>query len=144
MLERGVNVTIGTDGCASNNNLDMLEEIKVAALLHKVNRMDPSVTEMLEILKMATVRAGTVCSSEKIGVIEEGYAADLVVLDGNSPRLNPNHNPISNIVYSASGSDVKHVFVAGELVVKNRKLTRADEEEILENSTECAEHLTSS
>ncbi|AAM01581.1 amidohydrolase [Methanopyrus kandleri] len=144
MLERGVNVTIGTDGCASNNNLDMLEEIKVAALLHKVNKMDPSATEMLEILRMATVRAGTVFSSEKIGAIEEGYAADLVVLDGSSPRLNPNHNPISNIVYSASGSDVKHVFVAGELVVKNGKLVKADEQEILENSTECAEQLTSS
>ncbi|WP_456436490.1 amidohydrolase [Methanopyrus sp.] len=144
MLERGVNVTIGTDGCASNNNLDMLEEIKVAALLHKVNKMDPSATEMLEIMKMATVKAGTVFSSEKIGAIEEGYAADLVVLDGSSPRLSPNHNQISNIVYSVSGSDVKHVFVAGELVVKNRRLVRADEQEILENSTECAEQLTSS
>ncbi|WP_456482098.1 amidohydrolase [Methanopyrus sp.] len=142
MLEKGVNVTIGTDGCASNNNLDMLEEIKVAALLHKVNRMDPSITEAREILRMATVRAGTVYSSEEIGAIEEGYAADLVVLDGNSPRLNPNHNPISNVVYSASGSDVKHVLVAGEPVVKNGKLVGADEREILENSIECAEQLT--
>ncbi|WP_457620813.1 amidohydrolase [Methanopyrus sp.] len=144
MLENGVNVTIGTDGCASNNNLDMLEEIKVAALLHKVDRMDPSATEMLEILRMATVRAGAVFSGEKIGAIEEGYAADLVVLDGSSPRMNPCHNPISNIVYSASGSDVKHVFVAGEPVVKNGKLVKVDEEEILEKSTECAEQLTSS
>ncbi len=141
LLERGATVTLGTDGCASNNNLDLLEEMKLAALLHKVDRGDPTATRAREILRMATSRAEGVYSLEKIGRIEEGYAADLVVLDGSSPRMNPCHSPTSNVVYSATGADVKHVLVGGEPVVRNGRVTTVDEEEVLEHARECAEQL---
>ncbi|MEO2241433.1 MAG: amidohydrolase family protein, partial [Euryarchaeota archaeon] len=78
---------------------------------------------------------------EKIGRIEEGYAADLVVLDGSSPRMNPCHSPTSNVVYSATGADVKHVLVGGEPVVRDGRVTTVDEEEVLEHARECAEQL---
>ncbi len=143
MLAEGVNVAVGTDGCASNNNLDMLEEIKFAALLHKVDRLDPTVTEALEVLEMATVRGAAFYRSAEIGELKEGKAADLVVLNGNSPRLRPGHDPVSDVVYSASGSDVKHVMVDGEWVVKDGEVVGVDEKELMEEFTEAAHELAS-
>ncbi len=143
MLSEGVNVAIGTDGCASNNNLDVLEEIKAAALLHKVDRLDPTATEALEVLEMATVRAAAFYRSAEIGELKDGKAADIVVLDGDSPRLRPGHDPVSDVVYSAVGADVKCVMVAGEWVVKNGRVVTVDEEKILEEFTEAARELAS-
>lgn len=116
MLEKGINVSLGTDGASSNNNLDMFEEMKIAAILHKGITRDPTVTDAQTVLKMATVNGAKALGFDNLGVLKEGYLADLIVLDFDTPHLSPNHNAVSNIVYSASGSDVEYTVVNGKIV----------------------------
>ncbi|AEH06544.1 amidohydrolase [Methanothermococcus okinawensis] len=115
MLNEGVNVSIGTDGPASNNNLDILEEMKITALLHKAHRWDPTVGDVDTVLNM-------VFNSEILGFENN----DIVLLDINSPHLRPVNNIKSNIVYSANGNDVDTVIVNGEVLLKNKKFIFGD------------------
>lgn len=133
ILERGVKVSLGTDGAASNNTLDMFETMKIAALIHKARRMDPTVMPAQLILDMATVIPASYLPW-KIGSIREGYEADVVLLNTRVPWWNPLHSVISNLVYSARSTDVRHVIVKGKLLIQDGKLRIKDEERIYEEA----------
>ena len=116
LVKMGVNVALGTDGASSNNNLDMFEEIKLAAILHKGMTRDPEVLPAWEVLKMATVNGAKALGYDDLGMIKEGYLADLIVLDFDTPHLMPNHNTVSNLAYSVRGSDVEYTIINGKVV----------------------------
>lgn len=142
MLTMGINVGLGTDGAASNNNLDMMEEMRSAALLHKVSTMDPTVLHSYEALSMATVNGAKVLGKEKeIGVLSPGYKADLIILDAKKPHLYPQHDFIAHLVYSAQSADVETVIINGKIVMENRKVLTMDENEILEKVSASALRL---
>jgi 5-methylthioadenosine/S-adenosylhomocysteine deaminase len=128
LLEVGVNVALGTDGTASNNDLNMIEEIRLAALLQKGILAEATAIPALEALKLGTVRGACALGWEEIGSIEVGKRADLVVLGIDRPHWVPNYDPISNLVYSAQAADVETVIVDGRIVMKNREILTFDEE----------------
>jgi len=131
-LAAGIPVGLGTDGCASNNNLDIFGEMDTAAKLHKVANLDPTLTDAQTILRMSTIEgARAIGLHERIGSLEAGKQADLIVLDTNQPHLAPMYNPMSQIVYSVRGSDVRDVMVAGNMLVRDRSLTSMDQDDIL-------------
>ena len=132
MLELGMMVGIGTDGCASNNNMDLFTEMDMAAKLHKVQTMDPTVMDALTVLKMATIEgAKALGMSDEIGSIETGKMADIIVVDTHKPHLTPMYNPFSHLVYAARGQDVSHSIIHGRLVMENRKLMTMDLGEVM-------------
>ncbi|MCP4745334.1 MAG: amidohydrolase [Desulfobacteraceae bacterium] len=127
LLEAGICVGLGTDGCASNNNLDLFEEMDTAAKLHKVDKLDPTVTSAREVLNMATIDAARVLGMDsKIGSLEPGKLADLIVIDTAKPHLTPMYDPVSHLVYAVRGSDVSHVIINGRLVLENGDFTDID------------------
>ncbi|NIA23908.1 MAG: amidohydrolase family protein, partial [Proteobacteria bacterium] len=127
----GINVTIGTDGVCSNNNLDILEEGREAALLAKVYEKDPTVLDDEYILKCLTINGAKALGiEEKTGSIEIGKDADIVIIATDSAHMIPLYNPYSQLVYSANQSDVRDVMIRGKWVMKDRKIISFDEEEI--------------
>lgn len=119
LIEKGIPVGLGTDGSASNNNLDLFSEMDTAAKLQKAAQLDPSVADALTVLKMATINgAGAIGLGEVTGSLEVGKKADIIVLDTNKPHLTPVYNPVSHIVYSASGSDVRDVVIDGKIIIR--------------------------
>jgi len=133
MLSMGITVGIGTDGCASNNNLDIFKEMDSAAKLGKVFTHDPVNMEAGTVVRMATSWGARIMGlGNETGTIEKGKKADIIVVDMNSPHLVPLYNPFSSIVYSASGSDVKDVIVNGKILMKGRKFQTLDQEEIMD------------
>jgi len=142
LLARGVTVGLGTDGCASNNNLDLFQEMDTAAKLHKVYRLDPTVMPAPTVLEMATLGGARVLGMEKeIGSLEEGKKADVIILDLNKPHLQPVYNIISHLVYSATGADVRDVIIDGKVIMENRKLLSLDEGRILEKMKGVKENI---
>lgn len=132
MLEKGVNVTLGSDGCCSNNTLDFFEEMKFAALLQKGITLDPTKGAALSVLKMATVNGAKAQGREKtIGRIQEGYEADLILLDIDKPHLSPCYDPIGAAVYCAHASDVCLTMVQGNILYENGEFKTLDLEKIL-------------
>jgi 5-methylthioadenosine/S-adenosylhomocysteine deaminase len=132
LLAEGITVGLGTDGCASNNNLDLLEEMDTTAKLHKVGAMDPTVMDAFTVLKMATLSgAKALGMAERIGSLEAGKKADVIVVDTRKPHLTPMYNPYSHLVYAAKGSDVSHSVINGRLVMEDRKLLTLDLGEVL-------------
>jgi len=130
MLACGVNVSLGTDGCASNNNLDMIGELSCVAKLHKINTMDPTVLDECTTLTLAT-QNGAKALNFAGGSLDAGRPADIIVLDGTCPNLVPVHNPVSHVVYAASGSNVKDVVIDGKVVVKGYRSLTVDEEALI-------------
>ena len=116
LAEKGVNVTLGTDGASSNNNLDLFEEIKITGILHKGISLDPTLLPAWEVLKMATVNGAKALGYTDLGQLKEGYLADLILLDFDKPHFTPNHNTVSNLVYAVRGSDVAYTMVDGRFV----------------------------
>jgi 5-methylthioadenosine/S-adenosylhomocysteine deaminase len=134
LLKKGVCVSIGTDGCASNNNLDMLLEMDTAAKLHKVNTGDPTVMDAKTVLKMCTIDSARALGlSDSIGSIEPRKKADLIIINTNKPHLTPMYHPESHLVYAARGSDVDSVIINGKIVMEDRQLKFMDIENIMEN-----------
>ena len=132
MLDAGVTVGIGTDGSASNNDVDMFGEMNTVAKIHKVARMDPTAMNAATTLHAATKGGATLLGAEsRIGSLEVGKKADLIVLDMDQPHLTPVYNPVSHLVYTARGSDVIHSVINGRVVMRDRLLTTLDEGEIL-------------
>ncbi|MBW2052371.1 MAG: amidohydrolase [Deltaproteobacteria bacterium] len=137
LLEAGVSVGLGTDGAASNNHLDMFSEMDITAKLHKSFKLDPTVMNAATVLNMATTDGARVLGmGNRVGCLAPGYLADLIVLDLNQPHLTPLYNPNSHLVYTASGADVIHSVVNGQILMENRRLTTLDLEAIYEKMAE--------
>ena len=135
LLDAGVNVSLGTDGCASNNNLDLFGEMKLAALLAKVHMLDAKVLAAPQVLRMATINGAKALGLEsKIGSIELGKEADLITLDMTEAGAMPVYNPVSHLVYSTSHSQVTDVWVAGKILLKQHELMTIDLAEIAEKA----------
>ncbi|MCQ2372808.1 MAG: amidohydrolase [Phascolarctobacterium sp.] len=126
----GIVVGLGADGTSSNNNLDMLEEIRLAAMLHKATTLDPLVVPAAEAWQMGTLDGAKVLGFENVGLLEPGYEADIVLWDMHKPYWYPRHNKLSLLVYAASANDADTVFVAGKKVLEGGKLVTFDEEVI--------------
>lgn len=137
LLARGVTVGLGTDGCASNNNLDLFQEMDTAAKLDKVYRLDPTGMPSNVVLEMAILGGTKVLGLDReIGSLEAGKKADIIILDLHRPHLQPIYNIVSNLVYSATGADVRDVIIDGKLVMQDRKLLTIDEETVLQKVQE--------
>jgi len=142
LLKAGVTVGLGTDGCASNNNLDLFSEMDTAAKLHKVNTMDPTVMDAVTVLKMATIDgAKSLGLQDIIGSLEIGKKADVIIIDTRKPHLVPVYNPVSHIVYAAQGSDVQDVIVNGKILLRNKELLAFDMEDILGKVADIASRI---
>ena len=143
LLAAGVTVGLGTDGPSSSNDLDMFTAMRVAALIHKGNRLDPTAIPATTVLRMATMGSATALGiDDLVGSIEVGKKADLVRLDPSSPSLTPVYDPISTIVYAASRADVVDVWIDGNPVVKNRTCTTIDVDAVLADLRDEARAIT--
>jgi 5-methylthioadenosine/S-adenosylhomocysteine deaminase len=132
MLIAGVKVSFGTDGAASNNDLNMLSEMSTTAKVHKALSNNPTALDAKTALLMATRWGAEVLGlGDMIGSIEQGKIADIITINIDKPHLTPLYNIYSHIVYAAMASDVEAVMVNGKMVVNDRKLLTADEAEIL-------------
>ncbi|MHB8620843.1 MAG: amidohydrolase family protein, partial [Chloroflexota bacterium] len=125
------------DGGPSNNSYDLIQEMKLAACIHKATTLDPTVVPAETVLEMATINgARAVGLDQEIGSIEVGKKADLVFVRTDKPRLTPNPNPVSTLVYAANGDDVDRVLVDGQTLVEHGRLARMDEQAILAEARE--------
>jgi len=141
-LQKGLAVGLGTDSSASNNNLDMFQEMDTAAKLHKVKRLDPTVLDARQVLTLATrTGAEAIGLGEQIGSLEKGKKADLIIIDTHKPHLTPLYDPVSHLVYAASGSDVRDVIIDGRLVVQERALLTLNLETIAKSVTDLARKI---
>ena len=141
LMAMGVNVSLGSDH-ASSGVVDMVQEMRMAACLYKEVRMNPRVMPPEHAIEMATLNgAKGVGLQDRIGSIEVGKEADFVVFDATQPEWQPLYNPVSNLVYSATGSSVKDVFIAGEQVLKDGKLTRIDHDALMQQVGEAGQRI---
>jgi len=132
LLEAGANVGLGCDGAPCNNSYDMIREMKLAAVIQKGRLLDPLTMPAATVLEMATIRGAKAMGMEsEVGSIEVGKRADLVLIDLKKPHLTPYRDLMSNIVYSAMGSDVDTVMVDGRLLFRGGKVLTMDEERIV-------------
>ncbi len=142
LLKEGVTVGLGTDGASSNNNLDMLQEVQLAALLHKVNEYDPLAVPAFEALKMGTEYGAKAVGLDGLGRLEVGAKADIVLVSMKGTAWCPRFNEVSLLVYSGSAGDVDTVICDGKILMEHRELTTLDEEKIKYEAQKCAERLT--
>lgn len=132
MLTAGICVGLGTDGAASNNNSDMLEELRLAALLHKVHRLDPLAIPAKTAVDMATLQGAAALGLDTItGKLATSYKADITIFDMQEPHWHPRHDSLSLLTYAANSRDVHTVIVDGNILLDNRRLTTIDEERLL-------------
>lgn len=142
-LKAGVKVGIGTDGVASNNDLDLFDEVRSAAFIHKLNSNNPTVLDAQTALELATIGGARVLGMEHlIGSLETGKRADIIILDLDQPHAHPFYNIYSMIVYSIRGSDVETVLVDGKLMVHNRKLVTLDLDRLYDKVDQLAKRIT--
>jgi 5-methylthioadenosine/S-adenosylhomocysteine deaminase len=141
LLDEGVTVALGTDGASSNNNLDMLEEMRLAALVAKVEANDPKAVPALTALKMGTEYGAKSLNLDKVGKIEAGYKADIVLYDTTKAHWHPNFNPISLLIYSANSADTDAVIVDGKVLMENKTLATIDEEKVYFEVDKCVKRL---
>ncbi|MBA4423120.1 MAG: amidohydrolase [Syntrophus sp. (in: bacteria)] len=133
MLRLGIEVGLGTDGCASNNNLDLFGEMGMCAKLHKVFSSDPTVMKAEKVVEMATLGGARVLGmADRIGSISPGKCADIILVNMNKPHLTPLYHPFSHLVYAASGADVLTSIIGGQVVMRNRRLLTIDLNEVMD------------
>lgn len=137
----GVNVCIGTDGQASNNNLDMLEEMRTAAFIHKVTTGDPTALPAPAVLRMGTANPARIFGKHASGKIEKGVPADIAVFDLGRPQSVPSINPLSNLIYAASSHDCVMTVCNGHILWDNGKFKTLDVEEIMSRAQKISERL---
>jgi 5-methylthioadenosine/S-adenosylhomocysteine deaminase len=131
-LRAGVTVGLGTDGAASNNDLDMFEAMRVAALLHKQQTVDPSTLPARTVLEMATIRGARALGMDaRIGSLEPRKRADLITVSTSGARQTPMYDPISHLVYVIHGDDVRNTVVNGKVLMRNRKVLTLDESAVI-------------
>jgi 5-methylthioadenosine/S-adenosylhomocysteine deaminase len=144
LLAAGVTVGLGTDGAASNNDVDMFGEMDTAAKLHKVASLDPTVMAAAVTLRMATMGgAEALGAGPRIGSLAPGKKADLIVIDLAQPHLTPLYNIPSQLVYAARGSDVVHSVIGGQVVMRDRLVLTMDEAEVLAKVREISSNIRS-
>lgn len=144
LLQTGAIVGLGTDGAASNNNLDMMEEMRTAALLQKVNTMDPMALPSFQALQMATAEGARALGlGHEVGLLKPGYKADIILINSRRPHLYPPHDLVAHLVYAAQSADVETVIIDGKLVMENRQVLTIDEEEVLAEVEKRAQRLVS-
>ena len=143
MIERGITVGLGTDGAASNNTQDMIETLKITALLHKVHTLDPTIITAEKVLEMATIdEAKAFGLEDKIGSLEAGKKADLFIYNPVlSTKSIPMHNPVSTLVYSGSDSCVETVIIDGNIILEDKKLLPVNEKSVISNVQKSADDL---
>lgn len=130
MIAKGITVGLGTDGSASNNNADMLEEVRLAALLHKGNTFDPKVVPAETAWKLGTVEGGKALGYSDLGLLAPGYRADIVLYDVSGLHWAPRYNDVASLVYAALSADCHTVVINGQIVMKNKELLTIDEEKL--------------
>jgi len=138
LLEAGVSVALGTDGSASNNNLNLFEEMQLAALLHKGTHQDAEVVPAAQAVTLATRNGYRALGFEQGGVLEAGALADLILVDLARPHLQPLYQPLSALVYSAQASDVRTTIVGGKVLMQDGQLLTLDEAKIKHKIIEIA------
>jgi len=144
LLDAGVCVGLGTDGAASNNNLDLFLEMDTAAKLHKVHRLDPTVLDAGTVLRMATIDAARALGlSDRIGSLEPGKQADVIILDTCKPHLVPMYHPVSQLVYAARGSDVEASVINGRIVMEHGRILTFDVGQAMEDVNRIAVEMSS-
>jgi 5-methylthioadenosine/S-adenosylhomocysteine deaminase len=144
MIEGGVTVGLGTDGAASNNTLDLLRDVQLASLIHKVAAGDPTALPARLALEMVTTRGAEVLGLDTIGTLREGLEADLICVAVDGPHTTPLYDPVSHLVFAARSSDVRHVMVRGKVLVRDRVLQTLDVERIQAQAREFSEIVAGS
>jgi 5-methylthioadenosine/S-adenosylhomocysteine deaminase len=133
MLKLGITVGLGTDGCASNNDMDMFREMDTAAKIHKVTSLNPTVMNAQKVLEIATIGGAKLLGlDDHIGSIEIGKQADIILVDMNQSHLTPLYNCYSQLVYAARGADTKTSIIGGKIVMKDRQLRTMDLNAVME------------
>lgn len=142
LLSRGVNVGIGVDGAASNNKQDMFESMKAAALLHRVHTLDAGVLSAYDMLKMGTIGSAKCLGlAKEIGSLEPGKKADIIVVDTSSLHLTPAIDPVANMIFSGNGRDVDTTIIDGKLLMKNKRFTQLQEQDIVQRAMQSANKM---
>ena len=145
MLNAGITVGLGTDGCASNNTLDMIRELSTAAKLHKVARLDPTVMDAQTVVRMATINGAKALGLDHLtGSLEVGKKADIILIGLNKPHLTPIYSEYSHLAYAASGADVDSVIINGKVVMENRRLLTINESDAMNEVREIAVQIKKS
>lgn len=131
LLDEGINVALGTDGSASNNTLDMFEEMKLASLIAKGHSLDPRVLDAKTVIEMATINGAKALGKEDcLGRIKKGYLADLILVDLDNIHHSPNNDLVASLVYSTKGSDVDTSIIDGRVVMENKEIKTLDVEDL--------------
>ncbi len=142
MMAAGVCVGLGTDGAASNNNLDLFLEMDTAAKLHKVHRLDPTVMNAGAVLRMATSEGAKALGlGERVGSLETGKLADVILVDTRRPHLTPLYHPASQLVYAAKGSDVTTAIINGRVVMENGRILTFDVQQAMDEVNAIARQM---
>ena len=142
MLQKGITVALGTDGTSSNNNLDMLEEARLAAFMHKNHSNDPTIIPAATALQMATVTGAKALGFDNLGEIKVGQKADIVLYDMNKPYWYPRHDRTSLFIYAANASDAATVLVDGRVLLEKGEFLTIDIEKVYAEANKCALRLT--
>ncbi len=143
MREKGIVVGLGTDGCSSNNKLDMFEEMQLAALLHKGNLQDPFAITAKEAIHLATKGgAQAIGYKDKLGTLEVGMLADIILLNRTGYHWQPCYDVISSVVYSANSMDVDTVFINGRMVMHNREILTIDIDRVREKMNQAQQYFS--
>ncbi len=136
-LERGINVTVGTDGNGSNNDLDMLTEIHLAALLQKYSTGVPTAMPLDWTLDLATINGAKAMGiDDRVGTLEVGKEADMIIMNVSGVNMNPPHDMLSNLIYSSSSRDIETVMVKGNIIMEEGRVLTMDEEKVIEEGNE--------
>ena len=142
MLDLGIDVGIGTDGAASNNNLNMFEEMNMTAKLHKITQKNPTVLKAKDVVKMATIYGAKALNmDDRIGSVEVGKKADFILCDLNKPHLTPLYNEYSQVVYAMQASDVETVVIDGRIIMENQQLLTIDEAKVMADIRDLASDI---
>jgi 5-methylthioadenosine/S-adenosylhomocysteine deaminase len=145
MLAAGQAIGLATDGAASNNDLDLFEEMDLAAKLQKLARMDSRALPAEQVVEMATITGARALHLEKqIGSLEAGKKADLILVDTTAPHATPMYNVYSQLVYALKASDVRTVVIGGKIVMQDRQMLTLNEKEVLAKAQEYKKQIAAS